>query len=97
VPFHLKELRLIDLALDADALRRLGDVFTEPNLLETLQLVNIRANAYFMGYLSQHVASSSTIQYLDLSWCEVTYKEFAGLFREIRNNKVITHLILQQN
>jgi Ran GTPase-activating protein (RanGAP) involved in mRNA processing and transport len=95
VPFHLEELKLINLQIQQSAVSLLITALKQNNNLKVLSLVNLKLSERHFDSLI--LAIQPELQQLDLSWCGVRPRFFERLFSHLSNNTTITHLSLTYN
>ena len=96
VPFHLEELKLIDLKISHQCCGEL--LSSDLRKLKVLALVNVNMSDRQFALLIDLVKESDMLRQLDVSWCGVSQSCIARLFAEaLKGNTQLTHLALAYN
>ena len=99
VPFHVDELRLIEVKIRPTAIEEFIKVLSSPECyLSTLALVSLsQIQDKHFKLLAPMVMGCTTLRQLDLSWSPVTYQTWGPFLAELKTNTQLSHLVLQWN
>ena len=88
IPFHLEELKLIDLKItNMNLMVDLIEQMQRKCQVNNLCLVNVKLNERHIDLLIEFIKASKSLLHLDLSWCEVRQASFARLLQALAENK----------
>lgn len=86
VPYHLEELRLIEVKMQGNALGKLVEVLDTKHQLTSLALVSLGLTERHLDRIVHSLSLNPQLLHLDLSWCEVRAKAFAPLISSLADN-----------
>ena len=97
VPYHLEELKLIDLKLSPKCCEQLFSKLNEESYIKRLSLINVNQNDRQFDALLKYISSSKYLRELELNWLEVRQSTYSKLTDYLAENKQLTHLSLSWN
>lgn len=97
VPYHLEELKLLNVKMTLNTSSALFHALLPENSLIKLALVKLPITESQFDALVQSIGNHATLQQLDLSWCPVRPSSFGKFFYAITFNQTLTQLTMQWN
>jgi hypothetical protein len=97
LPYHLEELRLIDVKASASLIDDLVLRISTRSQISKLALVNCQQSEKSFELIIKYVQDSRFLKDLDLSWCTVRHSSMVKLLKVIKENRQLTHLNLSWN
>lgn len=86
VPYHLEELKLIDIKISSDITNELFELLRIKSSINKLALVHLNISERNFEILVEYIEKTKTLRELDLSWCEIRSHSFSKLFTAFSNN-----------
>lgn len=83
MPYHLEELKLIDLKIQSKCILDLLTQMHQCSYLRKVALVNVNQTDREFGCVVQFVKDAPMLQEIDISWCEVRQSSIARLIETL--------------
>lgn len=97
VPYHLEELKLIDLKTSIHCSEQLLSAMSQQCYIRNLTLTNVCFSDRSFDTLIRFLTDSKILRELELSWCEVRQSSYSKLMEALADNTQLHHLTLDWN
>jgi len=94
LPFHLDELRFMNLQITGKISYDLVKEIHVKNQITKLALVHIKLSDEAFNLLIEAIRKSSCLRVLDLSWCERNYEDFLPFYEMLAENRKLVSINL---
>jgi hypothetical protein len=95
-PYHLEELKLIDLKVSPIVSHNLLNSLQQKCYLRKLALINVQISQNFAQLLT-YIEECQYLEFLTLNWCEVNHREVRSLVQTLSKNQRLREINLEWN
>ena len=92
IPHHMEEIKLIDCKISPSLIVNLMETLSEQSLIKRLALVNVHHTADSFDKVIEYVATSESLEEIDLSWSIVVKGSWFRFAKMLNENRRLRNL-----